>query len=237
MRTLLNRREDIGRQRARELTLRFGRELRIARVTAGLSQADLGRLVGVTQAHVSLVERGDRTPSWDVACLLAAATGSELGLRLFPAQGVSLRDSGQIAIAEAVAASAHPSWHVQVERPIGDGSRRAIDIALTNSVELVVGEIERGLVDFQAQYRAAALKRDVVASGTDMPVRLVLVVPPTRAIREVLAAHSQLLARVLPIGSPVISRGIRAGTPIGGDGILFVRAGRKSAVAPPRATR
>lgn len=222
VRTLMNRAVDIGRERARYIGVRYGRELRIARVSGGLTQRQLAMRAGVSQGLVSLVERGLRQPRWDIACTLAAACGYELGVRLHPADGLRLRDSGQMRLADVVAAAAHTAWRIRLEQPIGDGSRRAVDIALDHAEERAIVEIERGLVDFQAQYRASVLKRDVVAGQSGRPVRLIIGVPDTRATRRVLAEHADLIRRVLPIPSRAIWRAIRHGTVIGGDGILFI---------------
>ena len=50
----------LGRDRAAELTRRFGSDLRLARTAAGLSQAQVGRLAGVSQSVVSRAERAAR---------------------------------------------------------------------------------------------------------------------------------------------------------------------------------
>jgi transcriptional regulator with XRE-family HTH domain len=226
---MLNRAVDIGRERARYLAVRFGRELRIARVSAGLTQEQLASRARVSQAFVSLVERGLRRPRWDVACRLAAGCGYELSVRLHPADGLRLRDSGQMELAEVVADATHPAWRLRLEDPIGDGSRRAVDIAMDHAEEIAVVELERGLADFQAQYRAAALKREAVATASDRPVRLIIGVPDTEATRRILAQHADLIRRVLPVTSRSIWHALRNGIPIGGDGILFVptRASRR----------
>jgi transcriptional regulator with XRE-family HTH domain len=52
-----------------------GTRLRAARRTAGLSQADLAKRVGVEQPHISSMENGVRSPSVEVLRMLAAALG------------------------------------------------------------------------------------------------------------------------------------------------------------------
>jgi transcriptional regulator with XRE-family HTH domain len=221
-----NRAADVGQQRARFLAARFGTELRVARVSAGLPQRQLATRAAVSQGFVSLIERGLRLPSWNVACRLAAACGCELGLRLYPSGGVGLRDSGQLGLAELVAAEVHRSRSVRLEVPVGDGSRRAVDMVLAHPAELLLIEIERGIADFQGQVRPATLKRDAVGAGSRVPVRLVLGIPDTRAHRRMLAEHRELIDRVLPVASRAIWKALRDGTPIGGDGILLIRVRR-----------
>ncbi|WP_416376368.1 helix-turn-helix domain-containing protein [Thermus sp. PS18] len=57
---------------------RLGKVIRAARTARGWSQEELARRVGVTQGHISLVERGVKTPSVGVLVRLF----SELGLSM-----------------------------------------------------------------------------------------------------------------------------------------------------------
>jgi transcriptional regulator with XRE-family HTH domain len=211
--------------RARWLALRFGQELRIARVAAGLTQAQLARRAGVAQTVVSRAERGLEGASLPVRCRLAAAAGHELGWRLYPVASVGLRDSGQLAIAQAITREAHPSWIARLEVPVTPGDPRAADLLLAGPEEILHIEVERALADLQAQLRAAQLKRGVLTStnGDDRPVRLVLAVPDTRTTRLRLAPFAELLARTMPGRSRQIWGAIRVGSPLGCDGVLFVR--------------
>lgn len=58
----------------------FGGILRRAREDAGLSQAELGELVGSPQSRISLYERGKNMPGEDVVLKLAEALGISAGL-------------------------------------------------------------------------------------------------------------------------------------------------------------
>ncbi len=80
--------------------------------------------------------------------------------------------------------AAHPSWRPQLEVPVAPGDLRAADLLLASAIEIVHVEIERALVDLQAQLRAAQLKREAIARAQQAdPVRLVIAVPDTRATR------------------------------------------------------
>jgi transcriptional regulator with XRE-family HTH domain len=224
--TFRNRPVDTGRSRARFLRQRFGEELRVARVLAGLSQSQLARRARVSQTTVSAVERGARGASMEVASRLATGCGSELGVRLFPGDGVSLRDSGQLAMAEALLAAASPLWHARLELPVstshrGAADRRAADLVLEGTSEVLHIEIERRLVDLQAQLRSATLKRDALAVRFQNPVRLILALPDRRSARAAVEQMSALIARTLPAGSARIRRSLVTGEPLDGDGILF----------------
>lgn len=48
------------------------------RKKAGLNQADLGKLVGVSRQTISLIERGDYNPSVTVALTIAKVLGVDI---------------------------------------------------------------------------------------------------------------------------------------------------------------
>jgi transcriptional regulator with XRE-family HTH domain len=227
MRPFRMRPADSGRARTRYLSTAFGRDLRIARVTAGLTQARLAALAEVSQTEASKAERGAIDVSLDARCRLAAACGHELGWRLYPVASVRLRDSGQLSLAQAIVGALHSTWKARLEVPVAPGDARAADLLVVSAAEIVHLEIERALVDFQAQLRSAQLKRQAIAGGRQQPVRLVLAVPDTRSSRARLAPFEELISRTLPSTSRRIWAALRSGEPIGADGILFVPARRR----------
>ena len=177
----------------------------------------------VTQQEVSRVERGSERSTLETRCRLAAACGAELGWRLYPNASVSLRDSGQLALAQAIVSAAHSRWRPRLEVPVGNADLRAADIVLESDDEVLQIEVERTIVDLQAQLRAAQLKRESLAGEMERPVRLVIAVPDTRAVRARLAPYRDLLARSLPVPTRSIWAALRGLNAVGGDGILFVR--------------
>jgi hypothetical protein len=108
----------------------------------------------------------------------------------------------------------------------------AADILFAHPEEVAEVEIERALVDFQGQLRRGQLKRDAIAERERRPVRLVIVVPDSRSVRQRLAPYSDLIARTLPASSRQVWQALRAGRPIGADGLMFVRTSRS--IGPPR---
>ncbi len=141
-----------------------------------------------------------------------------------PVATVRLRDSGQLRVAAHVVSALHRAWTARFEVPVRPGDRRAADVVLSHAGELVELEVERSLVDFQAQLRAAQVKRLSLAERESRPVRLVLAVPDTSATRERIRVHRELIGEALPASSRTIWSALRSGEPIGADGLLFVRA-------------
>ena len=115
-----------------------------------------------------------------------------------------------------------------MEHPVSRSAadRRAADLVLIGPEEAIHIEVERGIVDFQAQLRACQLKRQALTELLDRPVRLVVAVPGTRRMREKMAALQPGLGVALPLPSAVVLRSIRTGAPLGGDGLLFLPAAR-----------
>ncbi len=209
---------------ARTVVGRLASEMLAARAVAGLTQRQVARRAGITQPLVSQIERGETVPSLLTAHRIAVATGHELSLRLWPASGVHLRDSGQLGIAEQIRGEVHADWQVALEVPVGlPPDRRAADMVISHSECVVMLEIERSLLDFQAQLRAAQLKRTALAERLGRGVHLVLAIPDARKSRTAVAAHGPVVAAALPVSSRRVWASLRAGTPLAGDGLLWVR--------------
>jgi transcriptional regulator with XRE-family HTH domain len=194
-------------------------------MNAGLSQVRLAVLAGVSQTEVSKAERGALDISLEARCRLAAACGHELGWRLYPVATVRLRDSGQMALAQKIVAAAHPSWRARLEVPIGPGDLRAADLGPTEIIHI---EIERALVDFQAQLRSAQLKRESLAANEARRIRLVIAVPDSRTSRARLEPFADLLTQTMSATSREVWAAIREARALNTDGILFVRAPRQA---------
>jgi transcriptional regulator with XRE-family HTH domain len=84
-------------------------ELRLARRTAGLSQRELARRAGTSQATLSAYEAGRKQPSLGTLQRLLSATGAELAVRETPGRRTrdELEQAGRhlaavLALAEAL---------------------------------------------------------------------------------------------------------------------------------------
>ena len=168
----------------------IGDDLREARLSAGLNQADVARMLGTTRRRLGRIESGRVrvAPLADLATH-AGIVGLHLHAKLYPAVP-PLRDKAQLALLDRFQRRLSPVWHIRLEEPIPlPGDLRAWDMVLRRgSVTMGVEAITR-LRDVQAQVRAARLKKK--DTGT---TRLVLLVAATHANRRALAAAGPLSA-------------------------------------------
>jgi transcriptional regulator with XRE-family HTH domain len=65
---------------AKSLREQFGREIREARLQAGMSQTDLGELINKAQTYVSELEHGQINLTIDTMLLMAHAVGLKVVL-------------------------------------------------------------------------------------------------------------------------------------------------------------
>jgi transcriptional regulator with XRE-family HTH domain len=70
------------------LTTPFARKLTALRAKAGLSQYRLARLTGLSKQTLSVLEKGDRSPTWDTLQLICLALGVDC--RAFADDGLKL---------------------------------------------------------------------------------------------------------------------------------------------------
>jgi hypothetical protein len=185
----------------------------------------LARRAGVACSTVQRIVAGDPGVQLDTLSAVAGAAGLDLVMKAYPGRRPSLRDTGQMTIAQALVAVAAPTWQPQLEVSAGDHGRAA-DLVLFGPQEIVDLEIERQAVDYQAQHRNDAAKREVLAARHARPVRLVMVVEQTSRNRLALAPHMPLIRTQLPADSRAVLRAIRTGSPLGADGLLWFRRAR-----------
>jgi hypothetical protein len=211
---------------------RIGREVMLSRANIGLSVRGAARLAGVAPRTFRNVERGDPNVSATTVCRVASAMGLRVWGRTFPVAEPTLRDTGQLWIAEWLRAAAHPSWSVAIE--LGLGNLRSIDMAFFGPTEILATEIERLLADYQAQRRGWIEKRDALAEAHQRPVKLVVAIQDTAHNRAVVRAHADIIAASFAAGSREVLASLRSGQPLGTDGIVWVRR-REHPVGPSTA--
>lgn len=206
---------------AREAMTNIGREVLLARTNAGLSRRAAARLAGLSPATLRSVELGKGSVRIGTACRVAAAVGLKVWAKAFPVLRPSLRDTGQLRLAERLRSLAHAGLRVALEVAMGGG--RSIDVVVYGPDEIMALEIYRLIADLQAQYRSAANKREELAATHQRPVRLVLVLEDTRHNRTVLREHASVVAAMLPAGTREVLKSLRSGAPLGRDGLLWLR--------------
>jgi transcriptional regulator with XRE-family HTH domain len=213
----------MGVQRAVQQAAQVGAEVALGRSILAGSRRALARRAGVTAATVGRVERGDPGVQLDTLIAVASAAGVDIVVRALPGRTTSLRDSGQLSLAQDLVGLAHASWRHRLEVPAGQYGRSA-DLVFLGPEEILHVEIERLAVDFQAQYRSAVAKREVLVARHDRPVRLVLVFADTARNRAAVRPHLPLIAGELPAGTRAVLAALRTGRPLGTDGLAWIRA-------------
>jgi transcriptional regulator with XRE-family HTH domain len=206
----------------RELARRVGREIRAARLAAGLSQDQVARAAKVSQPRISNLEHGaGRGGSIAELSVVARIVGLKLTIACFPV-GDALRDNAQKRLIEAFCRIAHPSvrWRIEVGMPI-HGDLRAVDALLEVAGTRIAVEAWTRLDDLQAQVRAAQLKRRDIRAQ-----RLIMLVADTHHNRAAVRAAVESFRANFPLGTRAVTAALRAGRDPGADGIVLLRIPR-----------
>ena len=218
---MANRIARVGEARiaARRRTVDVARDLREARLAAGLGQADIGQALGLSASQVGRVERGEqhRLPVEDIAAY-AAAVGLRLSFGLYPTGG-RLRDARQVQMIDTYRRLIEPGrWHLRIESPVGPpGDLRAFDLLASHGRLFVAHEFISRMRDAQAQIRPLMLKqRDARVD------RLVLVVGATHGNRRAVAEAGTALRESFPLGTRAVLAALRAGRDPGNNGLVFI---------------
>jgi transcriptional regulator with XRE-family HTH domain len=206
--------------------MKIGRAIRTARGTTGFSVAAACTRAGVAASTWRRIEGGAAGATIATLCAMTDAVGLDFVAQVFPGRGPRLRDTGQMELAHAIAVMASAAWKVNLEVLAGDHGE-AIDMVLKRPDEIVAIEIERLMLDAQAQIRRHTIKRDWLAAHAERDVRLVVVVEDTPRNRATIGPHMTLLRTVLPAGSREVYRALRLGQPLGRDGLTWIRRPRR----------
>jgi len=223
---------DAGTSRLRQQQYRLGHDAKSVRLARGWTQAHVGRRAGTSQASVARLEAGNIRLSVRIVARIFAALGMDLSLKAYPGTEVRLRDSGQLALADALRLQAHPGWRVIFEAPTADDGRQAADMLFLGFNGATHLELEAGLADFQAQLRRGQLKRDALQRRHGQRVALVMGLSDTQRNRAAAAANAGVIRAALPASSREILASIREGRPLQRDGLLWIRAGNLRPAAP-----
>lgn len=193
-------------------------------MSSGQSQRGLSMRTGISQTFASEIERGTGNASIESLATFAEATGARLVVRVVPGDGVPLRDSGQLEIVQLIMRECHLRWRQTVEMPVGNPpDRRAADLVVELGDEVDMIEVERAWIDHQAQHRQLQLKREALTQRLGRSVNLIIALVDTERARRAISGLDGVITAMLPVPSRRIWSCLRAGEPIGGDGILWIR--------------
>jgi len=193
------------------------REIRVARLTSGLRLVDVAPRAGLSVSRLSELERG-LAPAVELRQLarLGTAVGLRMWIRFFPLERHVL-DAGQVALLERFHARIAPAWRWETEVPMPTrGDLRAVDARLIGPVSIAVEAVTR-LVDFQAQVRAANLKRRDLAAD-----RLLLLLGGSGANRRAVQSVGELATVTFPVSTRPALAALAEGRDPGGDCLVLL---------------
>ena len=203
----------------RQLEAMVGREIRSARLAAGLSQADCAHAARSLQTRISRIERGvAANATLSELATISATVGLRVWVRCYPT-GAPIRDRAQVALLEAVRGRLAPSWRWRTEVPMPiPGDLRAADAVASQHGCTVMIEAWTRLADLQAQSRAAGLKRRDLGAE-----RLVILLLDTTTNRTALRAVSASVRASFPLQTRAVLAALGAGQDPGADGVVLLR--------------
>ena len=191
----------------------------MARVSAGLSRADVGRAVGISPSQVDRFERGTlKDVRLEQVCRLAIAVGLSPSLRFFP-DGDAVRDAGHVRLFERLRSRLPTAARLRTEVPLqGRSDLRAWDAVLDGHGCVDAFEVETRLSDIQATERRAMLKfrDDAIVS------HVFLVVADTKANRAALASGRAVLAGNFPLDTRSVLSAFGSGRCPGSNGLIVL---------------
>jgi transcriptional regulator with XRE-family HTH domain len=203
----------------------MGAAIASAQAEHGLTRSQVARRAGVSSDTIRRIVTGEPGVQVDTLCAVGSAVGLDIVLQAFPSRKPSLRDSGQLDLAEFLCGISSNGWRSSLEFSAGDHGE-AIDVCFFGPNEILAVEIDRMILDFQDQYRRNVRKREFLAGHHRRPVRLVMAIEDTQRNRSATAAHLGFLRSHLPAGSREITTALRSGEPLGRDGLLWIRRSR-----------
>jgi transcriptional regulator with XRE-family HTH domain len=218
-----------GDRQLRRTATRFGEESRLIRLRTGVSQAAVARAIGVDRATICRMEAGDPTVADRIRARAAAVLGADFRLGLYPDAAPLIHDAAHARLVEALLRLRHPSWRAKVEAPVPGTGRRSTDLRLDRGDATILFEVETHVHALEAIIREGEDKRSAVAAAVaavGRRVHVILVLPPTRHHRTLVAAHPGTIRSAFPASTADIRRALTsADVPWPGDGLLWLGAG------------
>lgn len=194
------------------------RDIRIARITAGMTQRQVGNALRRSHSWVSRLESG-RTKRVSVMELAraAAVVGLKLSVATYPAYRRPL-DGPQLDLLHRFNRRIHAGWRHRLEVPVPiPGDLRAVDEVIRMDGCVIAVEAYTRMADVGRQLRSARQKqRDIRAD------RLIILVGASHANRRMLRGAGAMLDEDLPIGTRAALRALSAGEDPGGDCLILL---------------
>lgn len=196
----------------------IARELRLARISSGMRQADVARLLGTSKQRICRVEQAQLiTLNLRDLARHAGAVGLKPYVKLFPL-GRRLLDKPQIDLLARLRVRLHPSWSWETEIPVPiAGDLRSGDCRIATPDCTILIEAFTRLSDYQAQTSAAARKKRDLAAD-----RLILLVAATRANRGAVAEAAAVADGSFPMQTKAAVAALSDGRDPGADAIVFL---------------
>jgi transcriptional regulator with XRE-family HTH domain len=194
---------------------RVRKDLRDARVAAGLSREAVARVIGLPRSAVERLESGARRTTLGEYAAFGAAVGLDVRLRAYPA-GDPIRDAGQQRLLERFRNRLDPTlrWRTEVALP-GDAELRAWDAETGGVGWRLPIDAETALFDIQAVERRVHRKqRD---DGAD---HVLVLVADTKRNRRALAAAPAAFGS-FSRDARAVFRALRRGEDPGTDAIIL----------------
>lgn len=234
-----------------ELRRRLGGDIRRLRVDAGLSQRAVAAAAGIDHGYLSLIEAGEREPSFGVLSSIGEVLGADLHVRLYPTTGPRIHDRIQAAMVEALFGALHSRWRRQAEVPVRRPARGYVDAVIASRADrlVIATEAQSELRRLEQQLRWASDKAESLPSSVAWPalvgdderrttISRLLLLRSSRTMRETARTFALTLHAAYPASTAEVHRALT--TVDGawpGPGVLWVDfiAGRGRILdRPPR---
>ena len=208
----------MGAARGRWIVASVVTAARSARLDRGLSLADVGRAIGISQPTMTRFEQLRMEDAGIIrTAQILSVVGLELSARAYPG-GQPLRDAGHARLLSRFRVLLHPSlgWATEVPLPAA-GDLRAWDAMVRGPGWRYGTEAETHPTDAQALSRRTELKhRDGHVDG------VLLVLPDTRHVRLFLAAAADVLMPSYPVPGRRALELLSAGIDPGGSSVIVL---------------